>query len=262
MSPEREAAIRRLYETRNDHLPEPVRRLGNESGFVHRTVARLSCPDCLANDRPRFGCVTCGGRGWVDEPRDRDPYAVSDKVQPFGLDGTVHERRRERDREIGRLERQTREPWSSEADAIAQANREPYSWELARAKMMRDYDYRCLFRALDVLAEIARDDIKPLSPRWFAFVSHWMPSEIRAPSHCVCERATKLAAASKCDLCGGVAPSGAPVKGAALNSLELERRNEQIRRWDKEGKSRGWIMLRTGLGERQVRLIVNGQEAA
>lgn len=150
MSQERRAAIVSLLTSRDDGLPEPVRRDHSMPGFVHHTAVRESCPDCLTNDRRLNGCETCHGRGYVETLRERDPYAI-DKVQPFGLDVTRHERARERDAQIARLAAQTREPFASPADELADANRNPYRWERERRRMWERFDYGQLDQALEAM---------------------------------------------------------------------------------------------------------------
>lgn len=148
--PDRRAQIIRLLETRDDELPLPTRRDHTTSGFVHRQLHRESCPDCLANDRTMFGCETCGGRGYLEEMVDRDPYAV-DKIQPYGITESRRERDIERNRQIDRLAEQTREAWKSPEDELADANRHPFGWETARRRMYASFDYGALDCALEEL---------------------------------------------------------------------------------------------------------------
>ena len=150
---ERLDQIIRLLETRLDNLPEPTRRVNTDSGFVHKTPAREACSDCLANDRPMFGCETCGGRGYVEVKRTRDPYSEQ-KVQPYGLDGVYLERVKWRDRAIDRMAAQLAAPPKTEAESIEDANKRGYAWEEARAGMRRLYDYDVLERALELLREV------------------------------------------------------------------------------------------------------------
>lgn len=152
----RRAQIVALLTSRDDHLPQPVRRDHSPAGFIHHAAARETCPDCLANDRTMFGCETCGGRGYTETIRERDPYAV-EKVQPYGMTGDRHEKRRERDSEIARLGEQTRVPWLSPEDELADANRHPEGWELLRARKWRDCDYRALDLALERLRLVDED---------------------------------------------------------------------------------------------------------
>ncbi|HEY8723426.1 MAG TPA: hypothetical protein VIL92_06155 [Gaiellaceae bacterium] len=148
----RRGQIVKLLETRDDHLPQPTRRDHAAAGFVHNAVVRETCADCLANDRTMFGCETCGGRGYVETLRRTDPYAV-EKVQPYGMSRDRHEKRRERDSELRRLEAQTAPPWTSEADALADANLHPYRWEIDRDRKWADYDYAALDAALEQLRQ-------------------------------------------------------------------------------------------------------------
>lgn len=52
------------------------------------------------------------------------------------------------------------------------------------------------------------------------------------------------------------------LKGAALNGLSRERRDKQIRQWDRQGKPRQWIAQQSGLSDRQLREIINGGSVA
>lgn len=52
------------------------------------------------------------------------------------------------------------------------------------------------------------------------------------------------------------------LKGNALNGLSRERRDKQIRAWDRQGKARQWIGQQTGLSDRQLREIINGKGVA
>lgn len=150
---DRHAQIITLLRSRDDHLPTQARRDHPPAGFIHNTVVRQTCADCLSNDRILKTCETCHGRGYIEVARERDPYAV-EKVQPYGMTGDRHEQRRERDSEIARMEAQTREPWSSEQDALADANRHPEMWELERARKWRDFDYAALDVALERLRQV------------------------------------------------------------------------------------------------------------
>lgn len=171
MSPERRLAIVRLLETRDMYLPEQRRRDPSPAGFVHQTTWRESCPDCLANGRTLKGCETCRGRGYLEHRRQRDPYAT-DVVMPYGWSADRHEARRELDAQVGRLEAQTRPPWSSAADELADANSHPYGWEVARRAMYRDFDYGALDCALERLRDVDRGAYHALHEVW---IYGWMP---------------------------------------------------------------------------------------
>lgn len=152
MNLDRRARIIRLLQTRDDNLPD-ARWSGTpsaERGFIHETLVRESCSDCLANGVVLRGCETCRGEGFIEYRRQRDPYAT-DKVIPYGMTPDRHERTRDRDREIDRLAMQTLPPPVSELDIIAAANAHPERWEIERRRMYRRFDYALLDRALDVL---------------------------------------------------------------------------------------------------------------
>lgn len=178
VAPERRAAIERLLDTRNDHLPEPVRRSEASTGFAHNVPARVSCEDCLSNGRAMFGCVTCGGRGYREVKRERDPMAES-KVTAYGLDGSRHDATRARDRAIDVLDQQLRP--ATKVDELADANAHPYAWERARARMYASFDYAALDRALEQL-QLARPGASPRSDASLAFLDDRMPDLIRAPA--------------------------------------------------------------------------------
>lgn len=237
--PVRHQQILRLLDTRYDGLPEPTRRDHAAAGFVHATVARESCPDCLANDRAMFGCESCGGRGWVESARSRDPYAVR-SVAPFGLDGTHLERDRAVVRQIERLAAQTRPPWASELDLIADANLHPAGWEIARARMFDRFDYAALERALELLA-MTHPGLSARSSLGLAFVDARMPSPIRAPREQVV----------------------VPAKGRALNGHSLKQRDALIRRLVlSEDRPVQWVAREYGLSPSQVNRICARQVAA
>lgn len=130
VDPDRRAAIVRLLETRDEHLPSLRAGAAAPAGFVSGVRVR-SCPDCLANGRVMFGCETCSGRGvveasrlvrialtdeWEGQSSKLDPYAVRG-VSPFGFDPTRHEQVRERERQIAALGAQTRPPATVDEDA-------------------------------------------------------------------------------------------------------------------------------------------------
>lgn len=151
---DRRARIIRLLQTRDDGLPE-ARWSGTpsaERGFIHETIVRESCSDCLANGVILRGCETCHGEGFIEYRRLRDPYAT-DKVVPYGITPDKHERARARDLEIDRLAMQTLPPPASELDIIDAANAHPERWEIERRRMYKLFDYHLLDRALDILRQ-------------------------------------------------------------------------------------------------------------
>jgi glutaredoxin len=227
-----------LLDTRDDGLPELTRRDHSASGFVHHTAAREACPDCLANDRAMFGCETCRGRGYIETPRHRDPYAV-ESVSPYGIDISRHERTHERDRQIDRLGEQIRSPYVSEADAIADANKHADGWELARREMNRRFDYAMLERALEQL-RLRCPDESPRGDFGLAFIDGLMPDPIRSP-----REAKEVVSSLKLG----------PGAGTRLR----EERNRQIRQWAKDGRPYQWIAAEVGLGDRQLREIINAR---
>lgn len=148
VDPLRRRQIIRLLETRDQHLPEPRRRLRVATGFVHQTLAPTVCDVCEGVDST--ACTGCGGRGYVERMRDRDPYA-NNLVMPYGWTPSRIEAARDRDQQIDRLQEQLRPPRSA-ADLLAEANERPDPWERDRARMYRRHHYAALDRALDHLA--------------------------------------------------------------------------------------------------------------
>lgn len=239
--------ILRLLDTRFDNLPEQSRRTNTTAGFVHKAPSRSSCPDCLANDRTMYGCETCHGRGFIEEMRDRDPYAV-DKVQPYGLDGSERERIRAIESAISVAGRELQRfpgfrPASS-ADEIEDANQHPYAWETARRKMYAEFDYAALDRALEQLHNFYPDR-SPRSPFGLLFLSLRLPDPLRAPGG---EPVTKIGV-------GRVAKkAGADV---------MAERDEEIRRAVLDERIATEDVARTwGITARQVNRIIARSEAA
>lgn len=182
LAAQRREAILRLLDTRNDNLPEPRGPRGSHvAGFAHGK-AQLSCPDCLANGRRMIHCETCGGAGTITVDR-RDPY-MEMKTVAYGLDGAVHDRTVAIDdaiRVAGReLQRFGVDRPRNALDEIAEADKHPDPWQVARDRMYRLYDYAPLERALDELAKTL-PDISPRSPEGLAFIDARMPDPIRAP---------------------------------------------------------------------------------
>lgn len=176
----RRQQILALLDTRNDNLPDQRGpRRAHSSGFAHKVRVTLACEDCLANGRVMPKCETCRGRGHVEVWRATDPYAVT-KVQPYGIDPTRHDHAYARDVEIDRLASQTRDPYASEADELADANQNPYGWERARSAMYARFDYAALDRALDELRQ-RYPFAFPHSEFGLAVLSMLLPAELRAP---------------------------------------------------------------------------------
>ena len=239
---ERHQQIIRLLNSRHDGLPElSVRRDHSTAGFIHRSIAREACSDCLTNDRTTYGCETCHGRGYTERVRDRDPMAV-DKVTPYGFDSSRHERARERDQSIARLEDQLRLPWSSEADAIAYANAHPFAYEVVRRRMYTSFSYGPLDRAIEQL-RLTHPGLSPYSTRGLDFLDRHMPHPIKAPAEPV--------------------PAKVPGKlerGAGTKARE--QRDREIRQLAKDGSPYPWIAKQFGLSDRQLREIINRKRTA
>lgn len=165
---DRPAQIVALLGELNEGLPEPTRRDHSTSGFVNEPRER-TCPDCLANGRVMVGCATCGGSGVVsparidgialvdalpDDGQVRDPYAVSETVQAYGVrDTRKFGHVPERDAAIDRARKLAQDRPPSELDAAKLA--EPYLWERDRAARRRQYDFAPLEAALELLRDRA-----------------------------------------------------------------------------------------------------------
>lgn len=231
--PDRHAQIVVLLDTMHDHLPTFVRHTHTAAGFVHETETAVSCPDCLANSRTMFGCVTCGGRGYTLERRSRDPYAV-DHVTPYGLAESAGERERTHHATIARLDAQTRAPWSTELDALEDANQHPYGWEIARRRMYARFDYRALDVALDLL-RAAMPSTPARSSRGLSFLEPWMPDPIRSPR--------------------AVVVVNVAARGPRADRRALEQRDAAVRAMLAEGARLDEVAAQVGLSARQLRRI-------
>lgn len=238
MNDERRNAIVRLLDTRHEHLPEPVRRSEASPGFVHSTPARLSCPDCLANGKAMFGCSTCGGRGYTEEWRSRDPYAT-DKVMPYGLDGSRHEATRARDRQIDSLAQQLRP--ATDIDELADANAHPYAWERARKRMYDLYDFAALDRALEGLHH-AFPGRSPRSDGGLRFLDEHLPVPLRVPE----DQATV---------------ENINARGRHADPRALSQRDNAIVRAITGGAPTEHVALSFGISVSQINKIVRGAAA-
>lgn len=201
VSRERVEQVIALLQSRDDGLPESAPRSVPSRGFSHRVEVVVDCPDCLErrlDGESTFGCETCGGASVTRSFRERDPYAV-EAVQPFGLTPDRHEGRRLRDAELGRLELQTKPPFASPEDELADANRHPFGWELERKRRYAKWDFGSLDLALDALRLCDEEAAHALHSvyvygyvdvcvslevallRGLVFVALRMPDPIRAP---------------------------------------------------------------------------------
>lgn len=173
-----------------------------------------------------------------------DPYAVK-RVLPYGLDGSDRERVRAIDAAIGAAERELRRfagfrP-SSTQDELADANEHPYGWERARRRMYERYDYRALDVAVELLHQ-AFPNTPARSARGLAFIDPRMPSPIRAPV--------------------AVAVVNTLAHGRWADARAREQRDRRIRQWATAGRPLGEIAAELALSYKQVRRIVNGEDAA
>lgn len=243
MTPERRAQIVRLLETRDDHLPVPAARPLSTAGFVHRAVARESCPDCFGETPGRVGCETCGGRGYLEARRGRDPYDTGQSLGVFN-EGRRHEAAHEREREIARLEAQTAPP-RSEADLAAEIK--PELWEVARTRAWAKFHYAELDGALEELRSVWEHAYHAIMSvhvygwrdagtvellvidRGLDFLGWFLPDPLRAP----------------------------PVPKPAEPTPPV--RDSEIRRLIRDGAAAQWVAARFGLSVRRVNEIASGK---
>ncbi len=260
MDADRRAQIIRLLETRDQHLPQPSRRQQIDPGFRHNVIAPTVCPTCEGCNS--FACTGCGGRGYIERRRSRDPYAV-DKIAKYGLDGSKHDRGYAIDHEIERLRQQTRPPLATEADVIADTPE--YGWIRARELMYASYDFASLDRAMDMLHQVDPDACSLLTrvyeyqtlpaphpgtmmaaliDRGLRFVDKWMPDPIRSPAD---EPAATV--------------GRGPVRPEAGVSVR-ERRDRAMRADARNGVTVAELVIRYGVSKSTVYQVVNGAEAA
>lgn len=244
MDDARRSAIVRLLETRDDHLPVPSARPLSTAGFVHRAVARESCPDCFGEQPGRVGCETCGGRGYLEARRGRDPYDTGMGLGVFNESSRKHEAAHEREREIARLEAQTAPP-RSEADLAAEIKPEP--WEAARSKAWAQFDYGLLDLAMEELRRVWEHAYHAIMAvivygwrdagtvelvvidRGLDFLGWFLPDPLRAP----------------------------PAEKPAVPTLPP--RDSEIRRLIRDGAAAQWVAARFGLSVRRVNEIASGK---
>lgn len=251
----RREAVIRLLETRDDGLPVGGWSAGPVAvaGFVHDVLAPVVCPVCegLAEGR----CAGCGGRGWIEVRRDRDPYAVNDVVLPFGWDAAKWDGVRERDRQIAMLGVQVRPP-VSEAELLVEANRLPPRWVRVRERMYEEFDYGPLDRALEVLRGV--DDVASRALH-AVFVYGWLPAG-RAPVGIV-ERGLGFLESRLPDPLRAPEPEPVVVqpvpRGQGAGREALARRDRRIRMLVLEELVPSWrVAAEFGLSRSQVNRIV------
>jgi hypothetical protein len=227
----RRAQIVRLLDVRFEGFPDVHRRFfGASTGFVHRTRAPQVCPVCEGVES--FGCAGCGGRGEVEVLRERDPYAV-DKIQPYGITPDRREAEAARDRQIVALGRQTRP--ARDVDEAAEADRDPWPWERARARLYRDYHLKALDLALEQL-HLSWPGLSAYSNAGLDFLDARLPDPLRAPA----------------------APSpvvSPPPNGRAAGGAALSRRDAAIRSAIDGGAPTAHVSASFGLSISQVNKI-------
>ena len=250
---DRRAAVIRLLETRDEHLPSLRAQSAPPAGFVAGVRAR-SCPDCLANGRTMFGCETCAGRGvveagrlvrvaltdeWRGQSSRLDPYAVG-AVAPFGFDPTRHQRGRERDGELARLADQTRPPAAVDEDAEAATH--PFGWERERERRWARFDYAALDRALELLRD---RDVAAYRVLHAVYVYGWLEDVPARPV----ERGLVFLAGVLPDPLRAPAPEVVGLRG-------MVGRDAAIRRVVASGSSSARVAEEFGLSVSQVNRIV------
>jgi Helix-turn-helix domain of resolvase len=197
----------------------------------------------LANGRVLFSCETCGGRGFVEVVRSRDPY---DTGRSLGYGSAGHESGRERDAEIARLGVQLAGP-RPERDMPAR----PERWEVERLAKWRCFDYAAVDEALEALRGV--DGLgyhvvmevcvygwvgaEALSVRAAAVLevalgrlSAWLPDPLRAPDELV----------------------GRPER------LSRAGRDGEIRRLVRDGMGAQWIAREFGISVSSVYRVAKG----
>lgn len=173
-----------------------------------------------------------------------DPYVVK-RVQPYGLDGSDRERARAIDAAIAVAARELRRfagfrPGSTK-DEISDANDHPEAWERARRRMYERYDYRALDIAVEQLNQ-THPTVAARSARGLTFIDARMPDPIRAPN--------------------AVAVVNTLAHGRWADPRAREQRDRRIRQWAAAKRPYGEIAAELSLSYRQVRRIVNGEDAA
>lgn len=252
---ERRDLIVRLLETLTDGLPEPSRRDSSTSGFTpakELSQNRMSCPDCLANDRAIYGCETCGGSGWVLVPLVRDPYMESATV---GFDPTKHDAAYARDRQIEALARQTR-PAPSEAELLEEANRRGFLWEEARRAMYRSFDYGAVDRALESLRIVDELAYRMLHQ---VYVYGWL-THITPAVESVCDRGLRFLSdrlPERLRAPGSSRPvANVAAHGRSADPRALAQRDDAIRRAIDAGEATAAVAAAFGVSPSQVNRIV------
>jgi hypothetical protein len=251
---ERRAAIVRLLEALTDGLPVPVRAPMSTLGFVHSSVARESCADCLANGFVSRDCETCEGRGWVEERRERDPYdqsAATGSEGWFASSAAKHQRDRERVVEIGRLGEQLAPP-RPEAELVAGIR--PERWEVERRRLRAAFDVELLELAL---ADLAAADVDAYRAVHAVHVYGWLP-DAGAAAVCV-ERAIVFVSERLPERLRAPAVASAADQ---LGPMTLEQRNREMRRLSRDGAATQWIAARFGLSVAQVNRVLAGRDEA
>lgn len=257
VDPVRRDAIVRLLEQLHTGLPEATARPLSTAGFVHDATARESCPDCLANEFVSRDCETCGGRGFLEQHRRRDPYDTGRHIGALGATEVAREAVRRRDRELVTLERQLAPPPKTEADQLAQANAAPPAWVRARAALRHDFDFVPLERALEVLRDVDADAHRAV---YAVHVHGWLPQEGRAATSA--ERGLAL-------LDAWMPPAPivirAPERVVAVTAEERSLAARNLRIGEEHdagrGKSTKRLAREHGLSVSQVNRILSGGEA-
>lgn len=191
------SAVVRLLGVLMDGLPLPSRAALSASGFAHRVTVRESCPDCLVNGFRSRDCETCGGRGYLEGVRVRDPYDTGEASGWFASSAARHEREHARDAEVDRLGVQVAPPAGSELDVLASTG--PEGWEVERARLRSCFHVAELEVALERLAVVDVEahgavfavhvygwlpDVgraRRLAERGVVTLSPWLPERLRAP---------------------------------------------------------------------------------
>lgn len=248
LTEERRGEIIRLLEVLDDGLPMPSRAPLSQLGFVHRASFRESCPDCLANGFVSHLCESCGGQGFLEGRRARDPYDTGQNRGWLGAAGIEAEK--ERDREIARLESQTAPP-RPEAELAAVAR--PAGWEVERGRLRDRFDVVLVAAALE---RLSGEDSEACHAVYAVFVYRYV-RPAASSAHGVLERGLR-------ELSGWLPSrlrSPEPRVSAAVAVLEPRVRNRLIRQASKRDGATSQMLAREhGLSVSQVNRLLAGED--
>lgn len=270
---ERARQVYALLRTLLAWAPPPRSRTGLEDsprGFVAGNKRYISCPDCLANDKPAgmVGCETCGGRGEIPDPGP-DPYE-NKRVTRYGFADRDRDKdlARRRDDLIRRLEQdeQIRKGKEAPLDPLTRAV------EL-RDRLARHGSYRELDAALERLrlehegayrvalsvaySPFGEEPIEPVRRVVLSaceLLAEWMPERIRVPA------GVPVWTRQELEQHANVMRERATWRGRK-DPLARARRDDTIRRLAAEGLGVADLADRVGVHRRTIERVLNTREA-